>query len=365
MLVRLDDYYKKYTSGLSEVEIEGTTLGGCLTTLLNAYPQLMVQLMNRNSEVTKTSSFYLEGYGYLVETDSLRLPVTTDSVLSLSSEIPEGSDGRMVGSIVGMVIGAVLVATGYGAGAGIPMLSMTAAQVGMMGVMMMATNVLSIIANYMTQELTSPTSSMGSNSSIGNSAVYTFDGVKNTTAAGTPVYIVYGTHRIGGQVVSLYTEKGEDVVTLVFDTSSYMEIPVITTYYYLYAQLCLCEGEIEDVSDLVINDYPKQFYEGITSCEEEPDYLRKGIADQTAMESFSQIQNSTSISRLITNTAAPIGGEVIEENLEYYPVYGYVQYSDGEVVTGVGYVGPGFKPVFDTAVLTYVQDPPPDPGGGD
>lgn len=63
------------------------------------------------------------------------------------------------------------------------------------------------------------------------------DGPKNTSREGLPVPVVYGEHRVGGNIVDIHTVNASDK-------------------QYLYMRLAQNDGEVESISDIEINDQP-------------------------------------------------------------------------------------------------------------
>ncbi|MCR9222925.1 MAG: phage tail protein [Hyphomonas sp.] len=66
---------------------------------------------------------------------------------------------------------------------------------------------------------------------------YGIDGPKNTSREGLPVPVVYGTHRVGGNIVDIHTVNANDK-------------------QYLYMRTALNDGEVQSISDIEINDQP-------------------------------------------------------------------------------------------------------------
>lgn len=83
-----------------------------------------------------------------------------------------------------------------------------------------------------------PNAGLKSNSE-GNT--YGVDGPKNTSAEGIPVPVVYGKHRVGGNIIDIYTRNvGDD--------------------QYLYLRTALNDGEVEEISNVEINDQPASYW---------------------------------------------------------------------------------------------------------
>lgn len=75
---------------------------------------------------------------------------------------------------------------------------------------------------------------------------YGYDGAKNTAREGVALPVVYGTFRVAGNYIDLYTEnQGYD--------------------QYLYGRTVLSDGEITNVTDIEINDQPIANFDNITT----------------------------------------------------------------------------------------------------
>lgn len=92
---------------------------------------------------------------------------------------------------------------------------------------------------------------------------YGIDGPKNTNAQGTVVPVGYGQHRIGGNFVDLYTENLNDT-------------------QYLFGRLVLNDGEIEEVTDIEINDQPIANFQNVETR------VRFGLETETVNDWFPQ-----------------------------------------------------------------------------
>jgi hypothetical protein len=132
-----------------------------------------------------------------------------------------------------------------------------------------------------------------------NSAAYSFDGIVNTTASGTPFQIIYGTHRAGGHVVNMYLipENYSETVTVGSD-------PIDIIGEVLYAQIGVCEGEIESLTEVEIDNLPINYYNAVSSA---PDvnYIRLGTPNQTAMPAFNHVESTLSYTSKIPRIPSP------------------------------------------------------------
>ena len=108
-----------------------------------------------------------------------------------------------------------------------------------------------------------------------DSPTYSWDGVQTTMSAGIPIPIVYGEHKVGGNIINQYIRTDGDK-------------------NYLNVLLALCEGEIESISDLEINGNPASNFTGITQVK------RMGTNNQSIIPNFTDLHNPTSLSVTLT-----------------------------------------------------------------
>lgn len=298
MIIRFSKEFRKYTNGFEEFVSEETTLGEGFKDACNTYPQLLIHLEENDREACKHSAFKLNGE-YVTEEYPYYLPVPKEGVIDVTSDIPTG-DSFILKVIVGVVLIVVgAIATYFGCPYGSEMIRM--------GVMMIVS--AAVVEAFFTPEAPSPIA-LSNPSLLSNSATYTFNGIKNTAASGTPVQIVYGEHRVGGQVLNMYT-------TSEASKSGY-------TTETLYAQIGLCEGPINSVSNLEINQNPYYYYNAIESFPHSLDnYFRNGESSQALMPLFSITENTTTINRKIVNTSPPVEYDALAAGA--ITVYGHAE----------------------------------------
>lgn len=119
------------------------------------------------------------------------------------------------GGFLQVMLGAVLIAASF-----ITFLAPISGYMIAMGVSMMLGGVSSLLFQ--------PTLPQISGSDMSSSQTYSWSGMKTTAQTDSPIPIVYGTHMVAGNVISIYTEShGGD--------------------NYLNMLLALCEGEIEGI----------------------------------------------------------------------------------------------------------------------
>ncbi|MBI5872998.1 MAG: hypothetical protein HZB36_02510 [Candidatus Omnitrophica bacterium] len=107
------------------------------------------------------------------------------------------------------------------------------------------------------------------------SPTYGWDGIQTTQDVGLPVPIVYGTHRVGGNIINAYIRTDGDK-------------------NYLNVLLGLCEGEVEDIADIKVNKQPVANYDGITST------IRKGTNSQAIIPNFQDLHNLYAQTQVLT-----------------------------------------------------------------
>lgn len=240
MIIKVKDSLVTKTNFLDTLSVPGSTLGGVLTRLLNTYPQLTVFLTANGMEEAKKTALCLNGE-YLSDEKELARPVKSDDVLELSQQIPDGEGGGIKMFIGLVLIAAALIPGMQGLWAALP------AVLASMGAGLIVSGLSEIMLG--SPQVPSPDGS--------DSPTYTFSGIRNTTAPGTPLSIVYGVHRVGGHLLNVYTDiQGID--------------------NYLRAQIGLCEGEIEgiDALSILVNQRSINYFPDVDMC------WRKGTSTQ-------------------------------------------------------------------------------------
>jgi hypothetical protein len=111
-----------------------------------------------------------------------------------------------------------------------------------------------------------------------SSATYNWDGVANQFNEGIALPIIYGKAKIVPPIISKYVET--------VGSKQYLNI--------LYA---LNDGEIMDVSDIVINNNPISYYANVET------HIRVGTNDQALIPSFDNIRIDTSVNAKLTTSA--------------------------------------------------------------
>ena len=107
------------------------------------------------------------------------------------------------------------------------------------------------------------------------SPTYGWDGIRTTQNVEVPVPVIYGKMRVGGNVINQYVSSDGDK-------------------NYLNTLLALCEGEIEEIGDIYINENPSVNFDGIDT------YTRLGTNSQTIIPSFQDIHDVYSVGVTLT-----------------------------------------------------------------
>lgn len=98
------------------------------------------------------------------------------------------------------------------------------------------------------------------------SPTYGWDGVQTIQEVGVPVAVVYGEHKIGGNIINQFLHDDGDK-------------------NYLNVLLALCEGEIESIGNIEINSNPIGNFGGVTI------YDKLGANTQTIIPNFEDLHN--------------------------------------------------------------------------
>jgi len=169
--------------------------------------------------------------GAVVEKDNYDLTRFSIDDSVVLYPVPEGGGGgKNILRIVALValtvvtagVGTAMAAAGYSA------FAVGMSQAGIMIAGSMLINAL----------LPPPKPSFNANGNgLDDSPSYGIDGAKNTSAEGLPVPIVYGTYRVGGNIINTHVENVDNT-------------------QFLYMLLNLGEGPVESIGDIMINDQP-------------------------------------------------------------------------------------------------------------
>ena len=268
----------------------------------NNQPQYTCKVLNYREAVSALFNQYPQLFVYVTQPEIMsRIALTLNGGLFTSSNgeaaiedgdifqlfvLPYG-ESEAIGAVVTVVMDTVTSAAGaivsgigqVASGIGIEMTTATAVSMvqGLVSgffalVKMGIAFALSALIGALKDDVASPYASAASVAS--NSATYTFNGVRNTTASGTPFQLMYGTHRIGGQVLNIFVKS-------------------TSTYSDLYYQIGLCEGEIEGITDIELDKLPASYYNYVSS------WTRNGSTYQEIMPEFSEVDSTQSIGRKV------------------------------------------------------------------
>lgn len=112
-----------------------------------------------------------------------------------------------------------------------------------------------------------------------DSPTASWDGIRTTQDVGLPVPVIYGEHKVGGNIINQFVSTDGDK-------------------NYLNLLICLGEGEIESISDIKINDNPYENYDGIDITE------KYGTSDQSVIPNFSDLHNVYTLNWTLTKNNA-------------------------------------------------------------
>ena len=283
--IKFSENVSKYVNGITELRLpDQCTVEFALTQICSEYPQFAVMVLDN------TGLMLILNDSELLETSDATLILQSGDFLYIE-EAPKGNAGAITGALVsyGMSVAVAQVAT---------YVIIAAIQIGV-------SYAISAIIGALSDNVASPDQGINT---LNNSATYTFSGIQNTTASGTPIAMVYGTHRVGGQVLNVATGNEG------------------TENNYLLAQYGLSEGEVEGISDVHINKLPVGYFNEVSTAPQEA-YVRYGKETQEPMPAFSQTRNTTSINARVLNLQnLPTTRSPIFSAPKF--IYGYVDYTN-------------------------------------
>jgi predicted phage tail protein len=125
--------------------------------------------------------------------------------------------------------------------------------------------------------------SQGTNSIGGgidqSSPTYGWDGIQTTQEVGTPIPVIYGEHKVGGNIINSYIRYDGD-------------------NNYLNVLIALGEGEIESIDTVTINDNPIENFESVTTDK------RYGTNTQTRIPGFEDTHNMYNVGVALPKNSA-------------------------------------------------------------
>ena len=145
-----------------------------------------------------------------------------------------------------------------------------------------------------------------------SSPTYGWDGIRTIQEVGAPVKVVYGRHRTGGNIINQFITTDGDK-------------------QYLNLLIGLCEGEINAVSDVLLNDNPIENFDGISSV------IRYGTNDQTTIPNFEDLHNVYAVNANLVKDNAYVY-TTVDNDVEGFDIYlnlpgGLFQASGGSIVS--------------------------------
>ncbi len=111
-----------------------------------------------------------------------------------------------------------------------------------------------------------------------DSATYGWN-IRTIQEVGTPIALIYGEHKFGGNIINSWVYADGDK-------------------NYLNLLIGLCEGEIESISGIKINDNPIANFTGITN------HVRLGTNNQDIIPNFEDLHNTYNLSVKLTQNSA-------------------------------------------------------------
>ena len=128
-----------------------------------------------------------------------------------------------------------------------------------------------------------------------SSPTYGWDGIRTVQEIGIPVPVLYGQHKIGGNVLNAYirTDGNKN---------------------YLNVLLGLCEGEIHSIDTIKVNDNPAENFDGITTDK------RYGINSPSLITNFEDAHNMYDVNVTLTKDNAHVY-TTIDSDVEAFEIH--------------------------------------------
>lgn len=160
-----------------------------------------------------------------------------------------------------------------------------------------------------------PSFNLPSGSFEDSSPTYAWDGIRTLQGeVNVPIPVAYGRHRLGGNIINQFVKTDGEK-------------------QYLYLLLALCEGEIESIENIEINDNPIGNFASVET------QTRLGTNDQTAIPGFEELHQISEIGAQVLQ-ATPYIHTTVETELEAFevqlsfPIGIYVLGQEGDVQDG-------------------------------
>jgi predicted phage tail protein len=129
-----------------------------------------------------------------------------------------------------------------------------------------------------------------------SSPTYGWDGIQTTQDVGLTMPVVYGRHKVGGNIINSFIRTDGDK-------------------NYLNALIGLCEGEIESISDIKINSQAIGNYSGVTTS------TRYGANNQTIIDNFNDLHTMFSLSQNLGALNSSYVYTTIASDVEAFETY--------------------------------------------
>lgn len=126
-----------------------------------------------------------------------------------------------------------------------------------------------------------------------SSPTYGWEGINTQRAVGIPIPVVYGEHKIGGNVVNEFVWTDGD-------------------RNYLNSLIALCEGEIESISDIKINGSPIANFSGFAQSS------KTGTNSQTVIPNFEDLHSLQGVSGGQLLLGVPVVYTTIDSDVEAF-----------------------------------------------
>jgi predicted phage tail protein len=127
------------------------------------------------------------------------------------------------------------------------------------------------------------------------SPTYGWDGISQTRNEGIAVPVVYGEHRVGGNVINEYIRTNGDK-------------------NYLHSLTALCEGEIESVSDVEVNGNPIANFDAVQTT------VKTGTNAQTSIPNFEDLHNLQTVNVELTQNNAHVY-TTVDDDVEAFEIH--------------------------------------------
>ena len=154
--------------------------------------------------------------------------------------------------------------------------------------------VYSIVSAIVNKPRTGSFGGMGEGLDEG-SPTYGWDGIRTIQDVGIVVPVIYGRHRVGGNIINAYIRTDGDK-------------------NYLNVLLALSEGEINSIGTILINDNPSANFDGISTT------TKMGTNDQAMIPNFEDAHNLYDVNTNMTKDNAHVY-TTVDSDVEGFNIY--------------------------------------------